>query len=453
MNTKTIVLIIKIFLIWLLIQFLIHTFVTFKLWINYWFMKYIWMRKEILIIVLWIGLLFYLYKKNNLNLLRENNTIKNLQIIIWVSIVFTFFLSLFYYQTPISNWILAFKYDYFWFIIFFLFVHLWFILGKENINKIINFYIEIIKRSLFLALLWRFIIIRKPWVLQVFFWYDKGAYEWIIWQAPPATYHTNMRYWYVRNQFLFERPITRGFRLTFFWPLFYTRLLKKKSLTKTRWRRFLYILNIFLTFSRAAWISRFVITLILLILSHPKHWKKYLFFGIIFTILSGIFIIKKWYLQSREYSTTWHIKLTLKWIKMFANKPILWNWPATAWPWTYQLWKKELEFNPENQFLQILDEFGIIWWLWWFIMYWFLIFFAYQPIRLILTHSSKTLNKEQIETNRLIIAMSIWMIWLSISWLVLHSFVDRMIVYPAMLIYWLILANYKLSKSNYKTNK
>jgi hypothetical protein len=42
----------------------------------------------------------------------------------------------------------------------------------------------------------------------------------------------------------------------------------------------------------------------------------------------------------------------------------------------------------------------------------------------------------------LVFGLSLWLLWLSIEWLVLHSFVDRMIVYPFMAIFGLTYALY-----------
>jgi hypothetical protein len=46
--------------------------------------------------------------------------------------------------------------------------------------------------------------------------------------APPAAYYSQYNQGYVRNQFLFERPISRGFFLVAFWPLFFALAIKKR---------------------------------------------------------------------------------------------------------------------------------------------------------------------------------------------------------------------------------
>ncbi len=443
---KNITLIVKVFLIWLLFQFLLHTFITFRLWFDRWWMKLVRVRKELLVVSLWIFLLFYLRKTKNLKLLWQDKTIKNLQILLWVSIFFVLILTLSFHNQSLATFILAFKYDFFGFVIFFIFVHIGSLFDQEAKQKLLDFYVSVMKRSLIFALVWRVLILYKPWILEVFFGYDRDLHESVVWAAPAATYRTNIWYWYLRNQFLFERPITFGFWLTAFRPLFYIRVLKNKNLTKVWGWRVVYILNVILTFSRAARGSWFVITWILIFITYHKHWKKLLFWWIIFTWIFGflMFYVLRSRLVIREYSNTWHIKMTLRGINMFLDKPLLGNGATTAWPWSYQLWNKELEFNPENQFLQILDEFGIIGWAWWFVLYWFLIFTAYKPLVFIIKNSSskhKKAKKITLLTAWTIIAFAVGMIWLSISGLVLHSFIDRMIVYPMMALYWLLWQN------------
>ena len=50
----------------------------------------------------------------------------------------------------------------------------------------------------------------------------------------------------------------------------------------------------------------------------------------------------------------------------------------------------------------------------------------------------KKADQKKLSQLYLIFGFGLWLLWLAIEWLVLHSFVDRMIVYPFMLLYWLV---------------
>ena len=68
-------------------------------------------------------------------------------------------------------------------------------------------YSNIIKKILIGALIWRGIIRLLPNVLD-HFGYNQYNVEGAVGIAPPAVYYTQYNEGYVRNQFLFERPIS-----------------------------------------------------------------------------------------------------------------------------------------------------------------------------------------------------------------------------------------------------
>lgn len=107
-------------------------------------------------------------------------------------------------------------------------------------------------------------------------------------------------------------------------------------------------------------------------------------------------------------------------------------------------WDGGLAFNPENQYLQILIEFGIIGFILWMAIYLFLNWVGIRDFLKLWKSKEKQLPQHY----QMIMAMSVGMIGLSICGLVLHSFTDRMIVYPMMAMFGLILAyhNDKLGK-------
>jgi len=79
-----------------------------------------------------------------------------------------------------------------------------------------------------------------------------------------------------RNQFVFERPITFGFWLVAFWPLFFVIVLKRKPLSHTWLWRGAYAGAIILTFSRAAWLSRLIQLVFLIYWTYQSQFQRYL---------------------------------------------------------------------------------------------------------------------------------------------------------------------------------
>lgn len=448
---------IKWFLVFLILQFLLYNFVTFVIGYD---STVIWLWKEWLIFFFFVYFLYYIYKHKDYKRIIFDKKVFWLEIIFAVSVILAFIISYFKWIS-ISQFIMAFKFDFFWFLIFFVFYNLWWIWWDDFTQKILKFFGRFIVIILSLAILWYLVILIKPWGLR-FFWYDRNIHEWISWHRPPAAYLTRENYWYPRNQFLFERPISYGFFLIALWPLFYMLYIRKRSFKNTRGRRLLYWFNIFLTFSRAALWAWFLQIILLWIIKYKNDIKKY-FLRLILPLIIvwwAIAYLGYDHLINREYSNTWHIKLAKEGFNMFAQSPIFGVWAWTAWPASHRVCQGDQSswvclqiaqinerthtnlkwFNPENQYLQILIEFGIIIFGMWFLVYlflniyWFMIYFK---------SSKKQLRKDP----RIwyILGFSIGMIWLSIEWFVLHSFVDRMIVYPMMILYWLSLGSFIFS--------
>jgi len=137
-----------------------------------------------------------------------------------------------------------------------------------------------------------------------------------------------------------------------------------------------------------------------------------------------------WYEQimNRWYSNYGHITMLKNWRAMFLDAPLRWNGWATAGPWSHWWW---VPFNPENQFLQIMIEFGLIWFIGWILLY----------VSLCLVWIKRRFaTKIPLLQEWVLLAVSIGMIGLAISWMVLHSFSDRMVVYPFMLLFWIVIA-------------
>ncbi len=432
---------IKVFFIGLLFQFFLQTFVGFGLGRNWPIWSVIWMWKEIIILILFIWICYRTRTHKLWKTLLEKLDIKwfliltilfgILGILNWLTIT----------QTGIGATVMSLRYSITWFVIFLIFsVVSWEFLDQKY--AIERRWSKIIWWLLWWSLFWWSVVYFIPRLLE-FAWYNQYNYEGDVWIAPPAAYYSQYNQWYVRNQFLFERPISWGFFLVAFWPLFFALAIKR------RWRKafvfwwWLYWLAVLSTFSRAAWIAWIVQTFILLLIEYRKDLKKALVYWWIPIILvfGGVAYLGRDQIIHRQFSNTGHI-VNLK-IALEKIKEHTWfgEWPGTAGPASHHLGDGK-EYNPENQFLQIWIEYGIFWFLAWMIIYvWFLWIGRISLRRSFLEKETK----QQKYFWYILFGLSLGLFWLWICWLVLHSFVDRMIVYPFMAMFGLVYGQYKKS--------
>ena len=435
MYTKIITTLYKVFFVGLLLQFFLQTFVTHQLGLDAEWMKYVWLRKEWVIAILWILALGHIIRNRTWKQIIASPTLGRRTLWLLATVALTAAIHIVLLWEPINTYVLAFKYDFVWFFILLVWLHSSAWLTKEIREEILLRYGKIIKRSLVAAIIWYLIIFIKPWTLKLF-WYDNFMYEWSVWVQPPAAYYTLINHGLTRNQFLFERPISRWFFLTAFFPLFFMLFLYKKPLKHTWSRWILYGLNILFTFSRAAWWSWIIELVCIWLILYWKNLKKFMLYILlpIFVIIIGIWSVAYKSVFQRSYSTNGHIEMLVNGTNLYMKSPLLWHGWWRAGPASHREWWPK--FNPENQFLQILIEFGALWFLPWFMLYLTLNLRGVQLVREM--HKNALHAQSRSYAILLFASVSIWMIWLSASWMVLHSFSDRMIVYPFMLVFWIV---------------
>ena len=442
---KNLVVITKVFLWVLLLQFFLQTFVTFRLGRDGTFRSLIWMWKEFLIIALTIFVVWFFAKnidKEKIKSMWTDFPLKWFVIVFCLTTLIAFIISLF--NSSISNFVLSIRYSmfgYFIFVLFYVISYLFFNLKSE---KIAERYAKIMKRVLWLALL-RWIII---WLCPAFielFWYNQRNYEWKVWEQPPVAYYTQYKDGFVRNQFLFERPISLWFFLVAFWPLFFMLILYRKGTKNWIIRGWMYGLILLSTFSRAAWWAWIVQTVIMFFALYRKQNKK-LFLSFLIPFICVLWVVTyygKDQIIYRDYSNTGHIKELVIAIDKIKEKPIFGQWAASAGPASHHLWEWK-EYNPENQYLQIWIEYGLIAFIGWMYLYLFLNIVGFKAFKQ--DYMDEKSSKEMKQLSLIIFAFSLWMVWLSIEWLVLHSFVDRMIVYPFVALFGMYYASYYRAK-------
>ncbi len=431
---KILTIVAKIFFIWLLLQFFFQTLVTYKLGLDSSFWKIVWMWKEIIIIGLLGFLARYFWKNKNLKHFFTTFPLKNFVRVFLATVVISFLVSVFINGTWVGTWIMSIRYSMIGFLIFIIFFTITLLFfGAREIN-IIKRYSRIMKTLLVGSLIWRGILWLIPNLLK-FAWYNQFNYEGDVGIAPPAVYYTQFDSGYARNQFLFERPISRWFFLIALWPLFFVLCFKHKSRKDKVLRGSLYGLAIMSTFSRAARWVWLIQTIILVLLQFPKKYWKMAFRWFMPLLLLFWVVTYVWQKQiiTREFSNTGHLKHVMEALHKIGERPIWGQWAGTAGPASHQVeWIKA--YNPENQYLQIRLEYGIFWFTGRLFLYGYLHRIAYKAYEEEKKTDSKLTKKKKLY-GMIVFAFGVGILWLSIEGIVLHSFVDRMIVYPFMALF------------------
>ena len=465
---------IKWFLISLLLYFLVYNILRWKFDLYSPILTVISARKELSI---WIGIYYivrlYIWSHINFKKYISDGLLEFIVLILSILLAYSFVMS-FIVWSGIKWFVFAVRYEFLWYIVFALSYVIWSKIKTWEIKHLDYRYTNLIKRILVLSVLRYTVIVLKPQAIKVF-WYDHNVYEWIIWAKPPAAYYSHLNEWAVRNQFLFERPIYYGFWLIMFWPMFYLLELKWKKYKDTWLWWWLYIFAVVTTFGRGAWLAFMGQSILLIYINHHDNidkifikFRKYWFYIIIWLAWFGYIGAVTMFGWGRRFSTTWHINAIVQWTKYRQNAPIFGNGPATAWPASHRL-KPDIVskfqipgqellkwFNPENQYLQTLIQFGLIGWLFRFILYIYLnivwLSFVFSRIRRKLYKIDNLRVTDNI--NKTIYQTAVWLsvgiLWLSFMWLFLGSFSEYTTVYPAMVLMALNLSAIRYWQDNYQ---
>lgn len=461
--TKTVNILIKIFLIGLLLQFLLQTFVTYKLGFDGAARNLVWLRKELLILVFFAIIVYLLRKKSReiwipalRSWIKSQKAFRFLTYFVILCVI-TFVLALLVQRVGIGTYVLTVKYDILGFLIFVLGMFLAILLPIATRRN--RRYNELLKRVVYGAFAWRAAIAFLPSLLKLF-GYSRDSFEGTLSGNPPAVYYTEINQGHARNQFLFERPISLWFFLIAVWPLFALLYLRKLSIKDKLGRTFAFGALVFSTYSRAAMAVRVLQSGLLLLLLYPKHAKKLL----LYVALPGVlaFIVAFFTLKSvffRAHSNTWHLKLLVEWVELAMTKPLSWRGAGYSGPASHQLCLQAQDnprcdqihkintkysmqtpgYNPENQYVQIFMEYGLLGLIPWMLCFGRLLRVTLSQAYQYVLEVKKGKKSDPKTLTKLLTAIAFWLgLWgLAIEGLVLHSFVDRMIVYPFMLLFGL----------------
>ena len=482
------VLLCKIFVIWLLLQFFLQTFVTFKLGRDGKFWTIIWMWKEFILLIFFVSIIRYvsinlkwrikaLKNKENTDNISRKLLLKNIQskfiiqflLVFVITGIFFVLLAVWLQHVWIKAFILSIKYDLLWFFILGIWVCLALLFFTEEDKDLLELYNKLIIRSLRLGLFWWFIIRLMPNVLK-YVWYNPQIYEWTVWQNPPAAYYTKIVPFfegsYVRNSSLFERPISFWFWLVAFFPVFVLWFLRKRKRKDQLFPIIFFWLLILSTWSRA-WIAIWILeAIILFFLLFWNRVKRYFVWLVILALiwLWWIGYLGRW-IMVREHSNTGHLELMKSWRNIAKNNLIFWWWAGYSGPASHQLCyteepvdiyadidsihldnqrcelirkeniKNQIStywFNPESQYLQVLMEYWIIGILF---RLWLCAIILRYTAKMIWLYRKKNKSPYQELLYYSLMWFWIWFLWLCAEWLVLHSLVDRMVIYPFFLLY------------------
>lgn len=437
----------KIFLVGLLIQFFVQTFVTYKLHGDWTFRTFIWMRKEIILLGIIGFLIRFLSKRKIREARRKTLPIRKFVLRFGITVIVMIVVSLVINQSGVGVTIMSLRYSMIGFAIFIAFFALAYLFFWTREINIVKRYARIIKTLLVASLCRRGIIWLMPTVLR-HVGYNPFNYEGDIGVAPPAAYYTQFDSGYVRNQFLFERPISRGFFLIAFWPLFFLLCMKQKPRHDKVLRWGLYGLALLSTFSRAARIAWIIQIIILILMQMQRRHRKiaaYSFLPLL-ALFAWVTYIGRDQIINRDFSNNGHIKMIASAAQKVIQKPFFGRGAGFAGPASHYLVEGEA-YNPENQYLQIRLEYGIFWFAWRIYLYLRLHLIGWKAYKLEHDEQQKIVKKTR-QYGLMIFWLSLGLLGLSVEGLVLHSFVDRMIVYPFMAIFGLAYALYLKSLNN-----
>lgn len=414
---------IKSFLIFISLYFIIHTVLVYgNLGISKSIMS---LSKE----VLWFGFVWLIALLNFRTTVRFIRQYNYITIIILLILVIWSVVTLYQWDMfidSVKNIIIWLKYGVLYIFIFYTALLIWYI-AKDRIDE--KFVHWIYYFYLMILCAWFLIQISKlifPDIRYSVWFRMIDIYRPDM--APPIYYLTNVD-GFIRLSWLFSGPNNYWFRLVGTLSIFlWSKELGVWKLSKYDiFSKIIYIVSSILNLGRSIWIG--MITQIILYL------KKHNIISIYKKTFTGLSILALWALGYMTYhkrdSTVKHFESTIHGILKFLDNP-RWYWLGSSWPGIF--------YNgfilPENYYLQIMIDFGIIW------LLLILIFWIY-----IFRYSKKIWFGWSI-WHRLNYMYLCWFLGMCVVGLVLHVFEDSMVNYLIFVPWGIVLWNLMRSKAN-----
>lgn len=407
---------IKAFLIFISLYFILHTILVYGWW---------WVSKTLTSFskeILWFGfalVIALVYWKSTIKFIKQYKALTLVSLfilVIWSSITIIQWDML---TDSIKNIIIWVKYGVLYMYIFYTALLVWYIAKDKIDDRFVNwvyyFYLGVI-------CVWFLIQISKLIFpdLRYSIWFRTiDIYRPDM--APPIYYLTNVD-GFVRLSWLFSGPNNYWFWLVGVLSIFaWSRELGVwKSSKYDIFGKIIYIASSILNLGRSIWIG--MITQIIIYLKKNNIISKYK------KTFYGLSILAIWALGYMTYhkwdSTIKHFESTIHGISKFLNNP-WWYWLGSSGPGIY--------YNgfilPENYYLQIMIDFGIIWLIlimaFWVYIFWY----------------SKNIWFTSTTSHRLNYMYLAGFVGMCIVGLVLHVFEDSMVNYLIFVPRWLILGN------------
>ncbi len=432
---------IKVLLVGLLIHFFVHTVVSFGWDFN---VQRVWVWKEIVILFLG-GLLCFDILTKWWKLLPAYRFLWTM--LLFFSLIRTVIVSFGFYDQTITEWLVAIRYDYFPFIVFLILYGLSWYHWIEK-NRLLFRLQNLLKVAVWCGLIWYLWLHFVPDLFSLF-WYSLDARQWVINESPPARYLTNVWRWYIRGQWLFGWPVSRGFYLIAFWPLILGNILMKHQ-SPIRWQDMLFLITTIVvavvTFSRVVWflllVWSFLAIGLVILLWYKRHILVVLSCICLWVVSSYWIVSLLWpadvpvaeernqWVWERELSDKWHMELLLEGIVFLWEKPLSWRGAGASWPASYRVWSDNEDFfNTENQYLQLWVE----WWVPWLLLYlvsWLLVFFL----------GVRSLWGEKVMLIPFLLSFGLLLLFA--AGMLHHSLVDVQVIYSLMIVLWVFVWNY-----------
>ncbi len=262
------------------------------------------------------------------------------------------------------------RYDFMFLVVMLIFKNSWNYL-KISLKKLLELFLYSGFFAILLSSIFKFAIWEK-YLLN--FWFVNYSWSWIYSGWVP-NYHWLEATGIKRFQWIFDWPNPMAYFLIIYSFIF---LYMQKN--KKEYYVFLSLAVLFwfliLTYSRSALLWVFSSIWLIFLLDFKRLFKKYkktlsilVFLALIFSLVFGyIFRDSFKNIILRHGSTSGHFERMEIWLKRFAKKP-LWAGLAEAWPAFRSIYpdkqtkKDEVYYIPESWYIQILIEWGIIYFL------------------------------------------------------------------------------------------
>ena len=389
---------IKLFVIYILLYFIFSTFLVHNGYVSQTMMA---ISKEILRFwfVLWSIIYYRKYFFSYTKLMYIYYVIFAFVVLVWLGVTWIYQPHDIYMY---SNMIIWLKYGLLFMGIMVSASWLWYIYKSEkfDISQTISLILQIFIYSLAIWLIWQSVKFVRPHVFTNYLGYGPvGDFDF---GNPPIYYRT----WpggIPRYNGLFAWPNNLWFILVLLWSV----VLFAKNLGVKLRQKLLYVIICGIVMSRGLIVWVLVQTLIYIYMQ--KEYRRYMF-----AMGSVCILWIVWLSIYKRWSTMDHLSLFFaSFDKFLAN--IWWyglgsSGPAVHWHGT---------ILPENFYLQIMIDFGIVWFVW-FLSWWSVyIYKQYQLIR----------------SDYIYMLLSLGLIWLFVEGLFLHVWEDSMVNYVFMIMY------------------